>query len=144
MRDPAAHTTATRTAPATDGPLSPLMDAISQGSQEAFVVLFDRTAEAIDAELTAILADTEQRAAILAATYVEVWWMAGCRSSAEPDVPQWIRRILHRRVMAAHGLISPRTGPDRRPSRAELELAALLDRPIAGLRTARPAEVTRR
>jgi hypothetical protein len=144
MRNPATHTVALRTVPATDDPLSSMVDAISQGNREAFAVLVDRTAEAIGAELTATVADTRQRAAILAATYVEVWWLAGCRSSAEPDVPQWIRRILHRRVIAAPGLISPRTGGDRRPSRAELELAALLDRPVDRLWTARPAEVTRR
>ncbi|WP_328468707.1 DUF5994 family protein [Actinoplanes sp. NBC_00393] len=115
--------------------LSPLVDAISRGSQEALAVLLHRTAEAIAAELTAGLANAGQRAAVLAGTYVEVWWLAGCRGSAESDVLQWIKQILHRRVVAARKVTSPPVASDHRPSCAELELAALLDRPIDHLWT---------
>ena len=38
-----------------------IVEAISRGSQEAFVILFDRTAGTIRAELTARLPDPEQR-----------------------------------------------------------------------------------
>jgi hypothetical protein len=144
---PGARTTTALIDPVVDRTLPSIMDAISGGSREAFVALFDRTAGFISVELTACLADADERAAILAATYVEVWWLAGCRSSADPDVPQWIRRILHRRVKAAHRAVSPPTGWQQRPSRAELELATLLDRSIDRLWTTRmpsPAEVTGR
>jgi hypothetical protein len=130
--------------PADDRTLPSIMDAISRGSREAFVLLFDRTAGAIGVELTACSADTEPRAAILAATYVEVWWLAGCRSSTDRDVQQWISRILHRRAMAVHRAVSSPAGWEQRPSRAELELAILLGRPVDRLwttRTPSPAEV---
>ncbi|MEU4222202.1 hypothetical protein [Actinoplanes sp. NPDC026623] len=106
------------------------MEAISRGSRDAFAVLFDRTAGAIGAELTARLADPEQRVPILAATYVEVWWLAGCRSGAESDVTQWIRRILDRRIVDARRTMGRHVEREPQPGRAELELAGLLGRPV--------------
>lgn len=117
--------------PPTDENLEPsIMEAISQGSLEAFVMLVDRTAGAVGAELTARLPDPEQRVPIFAATYVEVWWLAGCRSGAEPDVTHWIRRILDRRIADAHRDTGRQVETEPRPGRAELELAGLLGRPI--------------
>jgi hypothetical protein len=117
--------------PPTDEKLEPpIVGAISRGSQEAFVMLFDRTAGTIRAELTARLPDSEQRIPILAATYVEVWWLAGCHRGAEPDVTRWIRGILDRRIADAHRATGQPVKGEPRPSRSELELADLLGRPI--------------
>jgi len=107
-----------------------ILEAISQGSQQAFVMLFDRTAGTIRAELTARLPDPEQRVPILAATYVEVWWLAGCHRGAEPDVRRWIRGILDRRIADAHRATGRHLEGEPRPSRSELELADLLGQPI--------------
>jgi hypothetical protein len=92
--------------------------------------MFDRTAGTISAELRARLADPEQRVPILAATYVEVWWLAGCRRGAEPDVTHWIRGILDRRIADAHRATGRQIEGEPRPGRSELELAGLLGRPI--------------
>ncbi|WP_436523624.1 hypothetical protein [Actinoplanes sp. HUAS TT8] len=109
-----------------DSSPSPTMEAISRGSHEAFAVLFDRTCAAVAADLTARVAEPRRRTAILAATYVEVWWLAGCRSDADADETQWIRSILDRRVTEPHR-------PEAGPGRAERELADLLGRPVEEL-----------
>jgi DNA-directed RNA polymerase specialized sigma24 family protein len=89
------------------------MEAISRGSHQAFAELFDRTARTLAADLTARVAQPRQRTAILAATYVEVWWLAGCRSDADADVVQWICRILERRI--ADSYRGPRDEGDQEP-----------------------------
>ena len=110
-----------------------MMEAVSRGSREAFVVLFDRTAATVGAGLTTRLGDPNKRTAILAATYVEVWWLAGCRSGAESDVSEWIRRILDRRVADADRATAQQADGEPRPGYAERELACLLDRPVERL-----------
>jgi len=70
------------------------------------------------------------RVQILAATYVEVWWLAGCHRGEEPDVWRWIRGILDRRIADAHRATSRHLEGEPRPSRSELELADLLSQPI--------------
>lgn len=118
----------------------PIVEAISRGSREAFVLLFDLTSGSVRAELVSRLPDADQAAVVFAATYVEVWWLAGCRSGSEIDVVQWVRQILYRRVADAHpgaGRHRPPAaagpGDDPRPSYAERELAALLGRPVETL-----------
>jgi hypothetical protein len=107
---------------------SAAVEAISRGSHQAFAALFDRTAKTFAADLTARLPDPRRRVAVLAATYVEVWWLAGCRSDADADVVQWISHILERRIAD-----TDRAPNDPGHSRAEHELADLLDRPIDDL-----------
>jgi hypothetical protein len=107
-----------------------LLQEISRGDQQAFAVLFDRTAGIVAADLTASLPDQRQRIAILAATYIEVWWLAGCHIGPEPDITQWIRAILDRRIGAVSGDETPH---EPAHGRAERELAGLLSRPIEDL-----------
>ena len=123
----------------------PTVAAISRGSREAFASLFDRASGAVWAELAVRLPDADRAATVFAATFVEVWWLAGCHSGPELDAAEWIRRILHRRIADAGpvGWRQSRTPPpaseaaaDLRPSCAELELAALLGRPVGRLRPA--------
>lgn len=109
---------------------SSTMEAISRGSRTAFADLFDRTAGAVAADLAVRLAEPGLRTAILAATYVEVWWLAGCRGDPDPDVTQWIGRILDRRIADSSRFSAIRVYPDSGPGRAELELADLLGRPV--------------
>ncbi|MEU8241095.1 hypothetical protein AB0C07_22860 [Actinoplanes missouriensis] len=109
------------------------MEAISRGSHQAFAGLVDRTAKILAADLTARLREPRQRTAILAATYVEVWWLAGCRSDADADLAQWISRILERRIADSCRVPTDQAHHQPRHSRAEHELAGLLDRPIDDL-----------
>lgn len=120
--------------PAAERPLdSAAMEAISRGSHQAFAGLVDRTAKKLAADLAARLAEPRPRTVILAATYVEVWWLAGCRSDADADVAQWISRILERRIADSCRVSTDRAHHDPEHSRAEHELAGLLDRPIDDL-----------
>lgn len=121
----------------------PTLAAISRGSREAFTSLFDRTSGAVHAELASRLPDPERAAAVFAATYLEVWWLAGCKSGAELGAGEWINRILHRRIADAMAgrqwrtaSLTSESSTDLRPSCAELELAALLGRPVRRLRPA--------
>jgi hypothetical protein len=116
--------------------------AISGGSREAFVSLFDLTSGAIRAELALHLSDVDQAVHVFASTYVEVWWLAGCWSGPEVDAVEWIRQILHRRIAVVYTAsqlsLTPPPAPHRivipRTSSAESELAALLGRPVRRLR----------
>jgi hypothetical protein len=116
----------------TDANLEPsIVEAISWGSQEALVMLFDRTVGTIRTELTARLPDAKQRVPILAATYVEVWWLAGCHRGAEFDVTHWIRGILDRRIADAHRATGRQVEGDPRPAARSWNW--LLGRPIDSL-----------
>jgi hypothetical protein len=106
------------------------IDAISQGSREAFTLLFEQTAGPVGAELAARFPDPDQCLRLLAATYVEVWWLAGCGTGAEPGVTDWIMRILQRRMADATRSTGVPGGGDPHRSYATMELADLLGRPV--------------
>ena len=111
-----------------------LIERISRGSVPAFAALFDRTSEAARAELAVSLPGAGQAGEILAASYVEVWWLAGCRRTPRVDATTWITGIVRRRVAEA-GRAIPRqlrggAVEDLRPSHAEVEVASLLGRPV--------------
>lgn len=117
---------------------STLVELISAGSRVAFAALFDRTAETVCARITPDIPSHVRRGEILAATYVEVWWLAGCRRvPAETDVMGWIVGIARRRLDdTARGrseLRTPELVDGSRPTYAELEVAALLRRPVGDL-----------
>ncbi|GIF01312.1 hypothetical protein [Paractinoplanes rishiriensis] len=108
--------------------------AISRGSRDAFILLFDRTSGAVRAEIASRL-DADRSATVFAATYVEVWWLAGCHSGPEIDAMEWIKNILRRRLADAdldtrQQASNSDPAPGLRPSCAELELAFLLGRPV--------------
>ena len=116
--------------------LGQLIVQISRGSQDAFGTLYDHTSEAVRDRIAASLPDPERAAVVLSATYVEVWWLAGCHTDPGFDVAAWINRITERRIAE-----EPRSRPpseataDPRSQRALLELTALLGRPMETFRT---------
>ena len=101
-----------------------LVELISRGNVPAFAMLFARTSEAARAELAAHLPSVGRAGEVLAASYVEVWWLAGCHCSPDVDVTGWITGIVRRRVAELPAWGGPR------PSYAELEFAAILRRPV--------------
>jgi hypothetical protein len=113
---------------------SALVDLVSGGSVAAFTVLFDRTSCAVRAELAIEPPGAARIREIFASSYLEVWWLAGCRRSDEVDVTAWVTGIARRRIGEAGSGMLRRDGlfaPDgMRPSYAELEVAALLRRPV--------------
>jgi hypothetical protein len=113
---------------------SALIELISGGSVPAFAALFDRTSEAVRTELAIDLPGTARVSEIFAASYVEVWWLAGCGRRVEADVTAWIIGIVRRRIAEASRQTPPRgehtVWEALRPSYAELEIATLLRRPL--------------
>lgn len=105
-----------------------LIDLISQGSLPAFAALFDRTSGAVRAEL-ASLSGTAAFSHVLASSYLEVWWLAGCHRAPGIDATSWIISIVRRRLGEA---LRAMPGSPR-PSYSELEMAALLRRPVSDL-----------
>ncbi|MEU8655353.1 hypothetical protein [Actinoplanes philippinensis] len=119
--------------------LNALMDPISRGSRDAFVTLFDHTRGAVRAGIDSRLREPQAAAAIFAATYVEVWWLAGCHTGHDEDVLTWIDRIAERRSAEAGPHPNP-PAPSGEPAsadvadpqhlRAALELSSLLGRSV--------------
>ena len=76
-------------------------------------------------------------AALFASSYVEVWWLASCHRTPGVDATGWITGIVRRRIDdALRGTARPGmdvAGPGSRPSYSELEMAALLRRPVGNL-----------
>jgi hypothetical protein len=121
-----------------DSGYAALVDAISRGSGPAFAELFDRTSAEVRAVLAALPVGTGRRQEILAASYLEVWWLAGCHTGPVPDVVEWITGIARRKFAEAHAGGEPSSEPvgagRTAPAGYALrELAALLRRPVAGL-----------
>ena len=112
-----------------------LIKAISQGSTNAFAVLYDRTSNAVRAELAALSPEAGRRNEVLAASYLEVWWLAGCHPAPGPelDVLLWIIGVVRRRIAETRAATGGTPAGRVRPSHAELELATLLQRPVTSL-----------
>jgi hypothetical protein len=114
--------------PREDGDAS-LMSAISRGSASAFAELYDRTSPAVRTAVAALSPDAGQRDEVIAASYLEVWWLAGCHTGHDLDAVEWITGIARRRIVDAGIGGRPSSGGGTSPGYARLELAALLRRP---------------
>lgn len=101
-----------------------LMEAISRGSVPAFATLLDRTSVPVRAVLATLRPGAVPPAEILAASYLEVWWLAGCHTEPGADAVAWITGIVRRRAAEAAAV-----GPGPQSGHAQRELAALLRRP---------------
>jgi hypothetical protein len=110
-----------------------LLEAVSQGSVLAFRALVERTSMAVGALLAELLSDCEWRDEILAATYLEVWWLAGCHIQPDIDATNWIAGIARRRAAETHADPVP-DGEGPRTGYAQLEFATLLRRPAGAPR----------
>ncbi|MBB2947677.1 hypothetical protein FB565_007448 [Actinoplanes lutulentus] len=109
-----------------------LIEWISQGNKPAFIALFDRTSADVRAVLSVLPPGIGQRDEVLAATYLEVWWLAGCHSEPGIDAVAWLFGIAQRRMAELRGLVDGVVA-NPRPSYAQLELAALLGRPVSSV-----------
>ncbi|MEU4557500.1 hypothetical protein AB0F72_03880 [Actinoplanes sp. NPDC023936] len=126
-----------------NGHLSALMDQISRGDRDAFAILFDHTRDIVRSRIDSRLPDPRSVGAVFAATYVEVWWLAGCRTGRDEDVVAWINQIVGRRIADARPPSAPpeRTSDeavDFQYSRSVLELSSLLGRPADPLTPSDP------
>jgi hypothetical protein len=109
-----------------------LLSGVSGGDVTAFRILVDRTAEHVRAALTELQLGRGGQDEILAATYLEVWWLAGCHDQPNTDVVGWIVGIAKRRAAK----IATDCGPDSEGTRtrhAQVEFAMLFHHPISGV-----------
>jgi hypothetical protein len=103
-----------------------LVRRISGDDGAAFVELFDRVSGPLYDRLRSRLSDPPRAAATITATFVEVWWLAGCHAGPDADVMMWINQIVERRVKRSEPTAAMASIRSRS---ADLELAALLGRP---------------
>jgi hypothetical protein len=75
-----------------------LIRRIADDDHDAFAELFDRCSGLVSRLLDRQVSDRNRAAGVLAGTFVEVWWLAGCRVAPETDVMAWIDKIVQRRV----------------------------------------------
>jgi hypothetical protein len=104
-----------------------LIRRISDDDRDAFVELFDHLSGRLFDALRHRLPSPYLAAAIVTATFVEVWWLAGFHAGQDSDVVAWMDRIAQRRI--AEGPPDTADVASVRARCAELELAALLGRP---------------
>jgi hypothetical protein len=104
-----------------------LIRRISDDDRDAFVELFDHLSPRLLDALRSRLSSPYLAAAIVTATFVEVWWLAGFHVGRDSDVVAWIDRIAQRRVQEGPPAITDVAS--LRARCAELELGALLGRP---------------
>jgi hypothetical protein len=101
----------------------------------AFGELFDHCSGLVLSGLRGQVSDPYRVAAVLAGTFVEVWWLAGCHIDPDTNVMAWIGEIVQRRVAdsrpaspSSADLASPGLGllGARWAQGVEVELACLL------------------
>lgn len=93
-----------------------LIRRIADDDRDAFVELFDRCSGLVLSGLRRQVLDRYRVAGVLAGTFVEVWWLAGCHVDPDTDVLVWIDEIVQRRVAdgrpaALPAAISASSGP---------------------------------
>ncbi|MEU7903487.1 hypothetical protein [Actinoplanes sp. NPDC049118] len=123
-----------------------LIRRIADDDHGAFAELFDRCSDPVSRRLHRQVPDRHRVAGVLAGTFVEVWWLAGCHVDPDTDVMVWIDEILRRRIAGSRSAApsaadpsSPGTGlPGASWAQGvEVELSGLLRRrpsPPVGLR----------
>jgi hypothetical protein len=107
-----------------------LLSGVSGGDVTAFRILVDRTARHVRAALTELQLGRDGQDEILAATYLEVWWLAGCHDQPDAHVVGWIVGIAKRRAAK----IATDCGPDSEgphAGHAQVEFAMLFHHPIS-------------
>ncbi|MET8147214.1 hypothetical protein ACIBSW_11760 [Actinoplanes sp. NPDC049668] len=116
-----------------------LIRRIGDDDHGAFSELFDQCAFLVSRRLGHQVPERHQVAGVLAATFVEVWWLAGCHVDPDTDVMMWIDEISRRRAAESRPTTSPGPGLLGAPwaPGVEVELAGLLRRrhpPPLGMR----------
>jgi hypothetical protein len=71
---------------------------IARRDHAAFTALYDDTFNCLRDGLDLRLGDTAWADGVLAATYVEIWWLAGGHTHPASDAVAWMNDIVERRV----------------------------------------------
>jgi DNA-directed RNA polymerase specialized sigma24 family protein len=120
---------------------------VAQADRRAFAHLYRALRPAVAEHLRAAVPDSRDAAAIISATFVEVWWPARFHTASDVDVPAWIVGIATRRARErpragtdSGERATAATGPSAWPTQSvhdrhyALTLATLLDRHVSARR----------
>jgi DNA-directed RNA polymerase specialized sigma24 family protein len=114
-----------------------LLRRVADDDRGAFGELFHRVSGPVSSRVRRQVPDPFRVAGVVAGTFVEVWWLAGCHVDPDTDVMAWINKIVRRRVADSRQLAPPPADSVAVASaaitglwvqRVEVELAALLRR----------------
>jgi DNA-directed RNA polymerase specialized sigma24 family protein len=112
-----------------------LLRRVADDDRDAFGELFHRVSGPVSSRVRRQVPDPIRAAGVVAGTFVEVWWLAGCHVDPDTEVMAWINNIVRRRVADSWPLALPAADPVVVASaaitalwvqRLEVELAALL------------------
>ena len=82
--------------------LDTLLHRVANADQPALAELYRMVSTDIRVQVEQTLSDPGDVDAVMAATFVEVWWLARGHAASHPDVRAWIRSIATRRACERH------------------------------------------
>ena len=88
-----------------------LVRRIAHDDRGAFVELFDQCSHLVAADVREQVPDRPRVAGVLAGTFVEVWWLAGCHVDPDTDVMMWLGEIVQRRIADCRPAAAPSSDP---------------------------------
>jgi hypothetical protein len=112
-----------------------LLRRVADDDHGAFHELFHRVSGPVSSRVRRQVPDPLRVSGVVAGTFVEVWWLAGCHVDPDTDVMAWINKIVRRRVADSRPLAPPPADSGAVASaaitalwvqRVEAELATLL------------------
>ncbi len=78
--------------------LAQLLRRVAASDQTAFVLLYEALSNEVRQQVRAVLSAGDAVDAVVAATFLHVWWLAPLRQPDDEDVPAWIRGIAADRI----------------------------------------------
>lgn len=81
-------------------PLVQLVRRVAGLDRLAFGLLYDATSSQVRRQVLEALSSGDAVDAVVAATFLEVWWLAPLYRPGDPDVPAWISGIAAGRIAA--------------------------------------------
>jgi len=83
---------------AAEEPLTHLLRRVAASDRTAFVLLYDAMSSQVRQQALAALPAGNAVDAVVAATFLQVWWLAPLYNPHDSDVPAWISAIASGRI----------------------------------------------
>lgn len=115
-------------------PLRQLMRRIAAVDRTAFVLLYDAMSGRVRRQVAAAMASGDAVDAVVAATFLQVWWLAPLYRSDDADVPAWISGIAASRIADRQANAMPMQSHaevDAQQRSPSSELSAAYDQTVA-------------
>ncbi len=79
-------------------PLAQLVRRVAASDRKAFALLYDALSGEVRQQVRAVLSAGDAVDAVVAATFLQVWWLAPLQDPDDEDVPAWICAIASGRI----------------------------------------------